>query len=184
MRIRDGLPVAGWLARQGVWFGLLAFSLLVSAQVSDQAEEEPENAVLEQLPGDYVSPYSVRFTFPESELIGDILDGRRGEVREQSSLPYYRWDSQFVRRRYGAWGPPARHFLPPEGVQNKSAAWKRERVIAVGLRFLGYEYQHHHIPDWNPPEHWPWLKAPSGHNGKGLDCSNFKIGRASCRERV
>ena len=46
-------------------------------------------------------------------------------------------------------------------------------MIAVALRFQGYDYQHHHIPDWNPPSDWPWKEIKSGHNGKGVDCSNF-----------
>src|SRR4029453_5266315 len=50
---------------------------------------------------------------------------------------------------------------------------KRERVIAVPLRFLGYGYQHHHTPDWDPPAHWPWTHTCVGHNGKGVDCSNL-----------
>jgi len=121
----------------------------------------------------YVSPYGVDFTFSREELLSDILHGWRGEAREESSFEHKHWDSPEVRRRYGAWGPPARHYPPPEGVRERSAEWRRERVIAVALRFVGYSYQHHHIPDWNPPVDWPWLKAPSGHNGKGVDCSNF-----------
>jgi cell wall-associated NlpC family hydrolase len=46
-------------------------------------------------------------------------------------------------------------------------------VVAVALRFLGYGYQHHHIPDWDPPRNWPWKPTAIGHNGKGVDCSNF-----------
>ena len=49
----------------------------------------------------------------------------------------------------------------------------RERVIAAAARFIGYGYQHHHIPDWDPPEHWPWKETCVGHNGRGFDCSNF-----------
>jgi cell wall-associated NlpC family hydrolase len=50
---------------------------------------------------------------------------------------------------------------------------QRERVIAVASRFLGYAYQHHHIPDWNPPAHWSWKRTCAGRNGRGVDCSNF-----------
>ncbi len=51
--------------------------------------------------------------------------------------------------------------------------WKRERVVATAARFLGYGYQHHHVPDWNPPARWPWKETCVGHNGKGVDCSNL-----------
>src|SRR5262249_16195874 len=36
-----------------------------------------------------------------------------------------------------------------------------------------YGYQHHHVPDWDPPHGWPWKETAVGHNGKGVDCSNF-----------
>ena len=43
----------------------------------------------------------------------------------------------------------------------------------MALRFQGYGYQHHHVPDWQPPAGWPWKETAVGHNGKGVDCSNF-----------
>jgi cell wall-associated NlpC family hydrolase len=46
-------------------------------------------------------------------------------------------------------------------------------VIAAAARFIGYGYQHHHIPDWDPPADWPWKETCVGRNGKGFDCSNF-----------
>jgi cell wall-associated NlpC family hydrolase len=46
-------------------------------------------------------------------------------------------------------------------------------VIAVAVRFLGYGYQHHHVPDWDPPQGWPWKQTCAGRNGRGVDCSNF-----------
>jgi len=123
--------------------------------------------------GNYHSPYSIKLTFPRKELLGDIEEGAGGNPREQSTIPFPDWSSRDVLKRYGAWGPPARHYPAPEGVEKKSAAWKRERVIAVALRFQGYAYQHHHIPDWNPPADWPWKETSHGRNSKGVDCSNF-----------
>jgi hypothetical protein len=121
----------------------------------------------------YRSPYAVEFTFPAKDLVADIESGGRGDPRHESTVPHAEWSSPHVRKRYGSWGPPAKHYAAPERVAGKSLEWKRERVIAVGLRFVGYEYQHHHIPDWHPPEGWPWEKVAAGHNGKGVDCSNF-----------
>jgi hypothetical protein len=121
----------------------------------------------------YRSPYSVRFTHRLAELVEDIEGGERGEHRLESSVPFRDWYSHRVREEYQEWGPPARHFPAPRGLAEKSIVWRRERVIAVALRFQGYGYQHHHIPDWDPPRDWPWKKVGLGHNGKGVDCSNF-----------
>ncbi len=43
----------------------------------------------------------------------------------------------------------------------------------VGQRLIGLTYQHHHIPDWNPPADWPWKEVAYGRNSKGIDCSDF-----------
>jgi cell wall-associated NlpC family hydrolase len=59
------------------------------------------------------------------------------------------------------------------GAEQKPLSWQRQRLIATALRFQGYGYQHHHVPDWNPPARWPWKHTAVGHNGKGVDCSNF-----------
>ncbi len=124
-------------------------------------------------PDAYRSPYSVKFSYPLGELIGDIQHGARGEPRKESSVPFADWYSRHTRRQFGAWGPPSHHFhAAPEAVSHP-IDWQRERVIAVALRFQGYDYQHHHIPDWAPPPDWPWKETKAGHNGKGIDCSNF-----------
>lgn len=115
----------------------------------------------------YKSPYSVKFSIPEDELIGDILNGARGNRHEESSIAYSEWDSPRVKEKYAKWGPPARRYHQPEGIAERSGTWERERVIAVALRYQGYHYRHHHIPDWDAPE----LSHQPG--GKGIDCSNF-----------
>lgn len=120
----------------------------------------------------YRSPYSVRYTHPHAELIRD-LEGERGNFREQSSVPHAEWYSERVRRDWGAWGVPACHYPAPAGVHDRPLEWRRQRVIAAALRFHGYSYQHHHVPDWDPPANWPWKKVSLGHNAKGVDCSNF-----------
>jgi cell wall-associated NlpC family hydrolase len=117
--------------------------------------------------------YRLEYTHDRDDLIGDLLDGPRGEPERESETPHNEWYSHHIRRRYGAWGPSPRRYLPLEGLEKRSLAWQRERVIATAARFIGYEYQHHHIPDWNPPSHWPWKQCCAGHNGKGVDCSNF-----------
>lgn len=122
---------------------------------------------------DYHSPDTVTFTYPLSDLIGDILRGERGTPQTESSWAPGQWSSPAVRRRYGAWGPPSRALAPPPGLADKPAEWKRERVLAIALRSVGRSYQHHHLPDWNPPAGWPWLPVGRGRNEPGVDCSNF-----------
>src|SRR4051794_25794930 len=77
----------------------------------------------------YRSPYSVQFTFSPNELLGDLEHGARGDPHLESSVPFSEWYSRPIRERYGAWGPPARHYPPPEGLTRRSAQWRRERVI-------------------------------------------------------
>jgi cell wall-associated NlpC family hydrolase len=124
-------------------------------------------------PRSYQAGYHLAYTHEQEDLIGDLLNGPRGEPQRESETPHAEWYSHHVRRRYGAWGPDPRRYLPLEGLDQRSLAWQCERVIATAARFVGYEYQHHHIPDWNPPSHWPWKPCCAGHNGKGVDCSNF-----------
>lgn len=121
----------------------------------------------------YRSPYSVEFTHPLAELTGDLDRTERGDFRIEAEIPHAQWYSRATRERWESWGPQPRSYPPPEGIERRGTIWKRERMIAVALRFRGYGYQHHHIPDWNPPADWPWKKTAVGHNGKGVDCSNF-----------
>lgn len=121
----------------------------------------------------YRSPYRVEFSYPLGELIGDLERTERGDHRLQAEIPFRQWYSARTLERWRAWGPPAREYPPPPGVAEWPVERKRERVIAVAMRFRGYAYQHHHIPDWNPPADWPWLKSCAGTNGKGVDCSNL-----------
>lgn len=121
----------------------------------------------------YRSPYAVQSNFAREELLGEIENGERGNPRRESSIAHRDWYSHHVRTHLGTWGPRARHYPEPHHVLDRSTEWKRERTIAVALRFVGYGYQHHHIPDWDPPRHWPWKSTCVGHNGKGVDCSNF-----------
>ena len=118
----------------------------------------------------YASPYRVRLPWPDAELIADLLDGERGDPRLEASIAQSAW----YGARVGAWGPLPRAYQPPAIAQDKSDDWKRARIVATALRFLGYNYRHHHIPDWNPPVGW-YIRKSGGvqHDGKGVDCSNF-----------
>lgn len=121
----------------------------------------------------YKSPYSVKFSFPEEELTGDLLKGPRADWKDYASVPYRDWYNPANQTRWTYRGPSAKHFNPPAGLATKSPQWSRERVIATGMRFIGYSYQHHHVPDWDPPADWPRDAEQKTPPGKGLDCSNF-----------
>ncbi|MSR75647.1 MAG: hypothetical protein EXS14_09300 [Planctomycetes bacterium] len=45
--------------------------------------------------------------------------------------------------------------------------------VGAAMMHVGFEYQHHHIPAWDPPQDRPFNKSPAGHQTRGLDCSNF-----------
>lgn len=127
----------------------------------------------EESAGRSPAPYTVQYSGPIEELIGDLLHGERGDPRRESSTPHQEWYAEHTRRNLGSWGPRPRLYAPLEGLASRPLEWKRERVIATAERFVGYGYQHHHIPDWDPPASWPWKHTCVGHNGKGVDCSNF-----------
>lgn len=119
------------------------------------------------------SGYGVEFRHTVPELIGDLLRTERGDPKLQAVIPHHEWYSEHSRRTFGSWGPSPRRYPPPAIAEGKSVEWRRERVIATALRFVGYAYQHHHIPDWDPPADWPWKSTCAERNGKGFDCSNF-----------
>lgn len=123
--------------------------------------------------------YGVRFRFPPSLLTADFAAPPRNDPREEGVIPYARW---YVRESYPpepdritvAWGPLARVYPRPTVPAGLDAvAWRRERVVAAAVRLIGFAYQHHHIPSFDPGPDWPWLPVAAARNGKGLDCSNF-----------
>lgn len=115
----------------------------------------------------------------------------------QSVEPISEWYQTNARGRYsnGGWGPRANAFpLPviPSGASCDPITWKRERVLAVAMRYinapdnpLGLQYRHHHIPGWDPQDStYPGAAGenadvdapqdqPAWDPGPGLDCSNF-----------
>ncbi len=121
----------------------------------------------------YKSPYSVKFSFKQEELVGDLLKGPRADWKDYAAVPFAQWDNPANQERWSYRGPPAKHFNPPSGLSSKSPQWSRERVIAAGMKFIGYSYQHHHVPDWDPPKDWPRDPEQTTPPAKGLDCSNF-----------
>lgn len=152
------------------WLLLFIFAVLVTAIPVTCCSAQDEGG------GDipYQSPYRVSLPYTPQELIPDLLDGERGDPRFESKVPYHKWYGHTSNPWIGPWGPLPRAYPPPAIARGKSDEWKRARIIATALRFLGYNYRHHYIPDWDPPPGW-YTPKPGGtrHDGKGVDCSNF-----------
>lgn len=111
----------------------------------------------------YRSPYRIEFTLPLEELVGDLMQSERGDPRLEGEVAHEHWYSHRTLERWHAWGPPARAYPPAPGVDRWPVEKRRERVIAVASRYLGYGYQHHHIPDWTPRPTGPGSRvAPAG----------------------
>jgi cell wall-associated NlpC family hydrolase len=121
----------------------------------------------------YRSPYQLKYRHPESELAVGFDRPPWNSPLLESALPARDWYNPRQERKLGAWGPHARHYPAPAGLGHRSATWMQDRVILAASRWIGHPYQHHHIPDWNPPANWPWLKVAYGRNSAGIDCSNF-----------
>ncbi len=121
----------------------------------------------------YRSPYTLKYRNPVESLEEGFGAPPWNSPMAESALPPQEWSSREVRRRFGAWGPPARHYPAPPGLERRDATWLQDRVILAASRWLGYPYQHHHIPDWDPPAGWPWHRVAYGRNSRGIDCSNF-----------
>ncbi len=121
----------------------------------------------------YRSPYSVKFRQPVADLEVGFDQAPWNNPHLESDLPAPDWYSPRHERKLGAWGPRARQYPPAPGLPRRSAAWMQDRLILTATRWIGYPYQHHHIPDWDPPAGWPWHKVAYGRNSKGIDCSNF-----------
>src|SRR5262249_46749630 len=109
----------------------------------------PERALAQTLgPAAYQSPYRVGFHHATRILIGDLLEGPRGDPKLESETPHVEWYTERFVRGERPWGPRPHLYGPPQLAEGKDASWRRERIISTALRFVGYDYQHHHIPDW------------------------------------
>lgn len=122
---------------------------------------------------EYQSPYRFKFRHPLADLEVGFREAPWNTPHDEAVVPAREWYDRHIERKYGAWGPPARQYPAAPGIEHRDAAWLQDRVILTASRWIGYAYQHHHIPDWDPPAHWPWHKVAFGRNSRGVDCSNF-----------
>lgn len=144
---------------------LLTLVFCLSANSPSQGRSEFNN--------EYQSPYKIVLSHTLDELLSANQVPPRDNFRLESKTPHDEWYSERTRKKFGAWGPEPRHYPMIEGFSSKPPEWKRERLLAVAHDLIGLPYQHHHIPDWNPPPDWPWKEVAYGRNSKGMDCSDF-----------
>lgn len=130
-------------------------------------------SLLQAQEAEYSSPYRLQFRHERRELEEGFHRHPWNAPGEQSAVPQREWYDKSVERRWGAWGPTARQYPAAPELHRRSVTWLQDRVILTASRWIGLPYQHHHIPDWDPPKHWPWLKVAYGRNSRGIDCSNF-----------
>ncbi len=139
---------------------LIAF-LSANGKVSAMSESE------------YKSPYKIAFTVPYADLAQVDSAPPRNDVKLESNVPYEEWYSRRVRKEDGSWGPRARQFPAFPNFEKLPIEFKRQRLLFTAEKWTGRPYQHHHIPDWDPPADWPWKEVAYGRNSAGIDCSDF-----------
>lgn len=163
---------------------LLAFCAAAWGVVADVCGEQSR--------ADTASVY--HFSCAWASLTADFADRDNLPQSPDPPAEWYRTDADGRYVNHG-WGPNA-DALPapavPQGAGCDSATWRRERIVAVSLRYvntpgnpLALQYRHHHIPGWDPssttyagavPEN-PDPDAPPDSTawaaGAGLDCSNL-----------
>jgi len=140
----------------------------------------------------YASPYRINFTCSEDALTFDFNESPRNDYTQASNTPFADWyvESTFPvanpndgRGTSASWGPWAANYPwvePPSGLTGgcDATTWKRERVLRVAQEYIGYDYQHHHIPDFNPyPSNRDWPASDPAvlvnYPTPGIDCSDF-----------
>lgn len=146
--------------------------VVMASEVRESTARDGTHAVPEA-PAPYTSPYEIVLTTPRAELCADFAEPPRDDPHQQSDVAFDNWYGADVRTKFGAWGPRPRAYAAPASIAARDVTWRRERVIAAAEKFVGYAYQHHHVPDWNPPADWPWKPTCAARNGPGLDCSNL-----------
>ena len=137
-----GGPVVGQPASPPVEHKHRAIQQFAGEGDTGESEGMDEAADAKPHEGPYQSPYRPTFKAPIRELLFDA-NQQRGNAMEQSSIPHHEWYSGRVREKFGSWGAPARVFDCPPGVHEKPFEWRRERLVAAAMRFIGYQYQHH-----------------------------------------
>lgn len=147
----------------------------------------------------YQSPYQLSFNYSWSQL----TQGLNADYQTEGNAKFFQsisdWFSPEIyinndnNSQVGSlcWGPAPCLYqppTPPSGITNV-AEWQAQRLLTVTALMIGYNYMHHHIPDWNPSQAWytyidtasSTITNPTNCNstpstqliGQGLDCSDY-----------
>ncbi len=130
----------------------------------------------------YASPYDISPIFTQAQL-GD--DFAKRDKLNPSTMAKSKW-SDLNQKYYTqntivgiAYGPPLAQFPAPSTKPTSLARtldWRQQRLLYVARRYINTQYQHHHLPQWDPPQTWPidpGNLVPSRHQTPGIDCSDF-----------
>ncbi|GAB0117580.1 NlpC/P60 family protein [Acidisoma sp. 7E03] len=140
---------------------------LVGVTRAGAAAEMPSEAAPSSRSAD-----TLAFSTPRALLDAGFDQPPWDDSAAEAEEPFALWERDHRHARDAAWGPRARRYPAPL-LPRQDVTYRRERVLRVAARHIGLAYQHHHLPSWRPPADWPWLPVKMGHNGLGLDCSNF-----------
>lgn len=159
---RDPAPGAGCGRRHALLCVMAAGGLVGVTRAGAAAE----------MPSPSRSTDTLAFSTPLALLDAGFDQAPWNDPAAEADEPFAQWEDRHRRSRGAAWGPRARRYPAPR-LPRQDVTYQRERVLRVAARHMGLAYQHHHLPSWQPPAGWPWLPVVLGHNGPGLDCSNF-----------
>ena len=80
------------------------------------------------------------------------------DLLPQSNVPNEQW---YTHNWNNGWGPNSSNYPIPEEPYPD--------IVTISRHYIGLPYQHHHIPNWDPPE----SLTGKPNESMGLDCSNF-----------
>lgn len=140
----------------------------------------------------YQSPYQLAFDYSWSDLTAGLAQAPFNDWTQEGNPAYFKnmpqdwFDLAIYHDNAGlsavgspSWGPGPQLYLPPTvpaSAQNDVAAWQTQRLLGVAASMVGYNYCHHHIPDWNPGQDWYTsinITPTSQLVGQGVDCSDY-----------
>ncbi len=140
----------------------------------------------------YQSPYQLSFDYSWADLTVGLAQAPFNDWTQEGNPAYFNnppqdWFDLAIYRDNAdnsavgspSWGPAPQLYLPPvipADAGNNIAAWQTQRLLAVAASMIGYNYCHHHIPDWNPGQDWyTAINIPPTPQliGQGVDCSDY-----------
>jgi len=168
---------------------------ITSAQAMGVSEQDGNTLLTPsqiQAGGTYQSPYQLSFDFSWDDLTAGFthtpfndwtLEGNPeyfpNPPQDWFDLAIYRDNASNSAVGSPSWGPGPRFYptsVIPSDAGANTAEWQSQRLVAVAAAMIGYNYCHHHIPDWNPGPDWYnglGITPTSQLVGQGVDCSDY-----------